>query len=137
MAETLAQLVRSRLDELGLGVREAARKAEPVLLAADISDLQHGKRVNITPVKMQALALALQVPLDRVQAAVRTSIEAVPLQLPGRLNHLHPELRIALVKVGDYFLRMQTEHEVTPTGPAPDTPASTEPVPSRRKQRNP
>jgi len=117
--ETLAQLVRGRLDELGLGVREAARPYEPVLVAADISDLQLGKRVNITPAKVQALALALRVPVERVREAQHTSLTAQPLELPGRFNLLHPDLRIALTSVADYLLRLQ--QEVTPE---PDTAAA-------------
>lgn len=135
MAETLAELVRTRLDELGLGVREAARGHEPVLYPADISALQLGKLVAITPAKVRMLALALRVPVERVQAARHVSLTSSPLELPGRLNLLGPDMRKALVSVGDALLRLQEQHGSTPDGPAADTPASTEARPGQRRRR--
>jgi hypothetical protein len=129
--ETLAQLTRRRLDELGLGMREAARTTQGIN-AQDISQIVRGRQVSIGDDKARALARALRVPVVQVYDAREYSRLTKPLELPGRLNFLDENLRRALVNVGDYLLRLQ-EHGASGPAETADKTARREGVGRRRR----
>lgn len=99
-SDRLQDLILTRLQQLGdrtgpMSAREAARRAEGLVSFETIRNLARGgrHRGRITDRTAQGLAIALQVPVERIYEAAGAPPPGGPWEWPNRFRRLNPAQR--------------------------------------------
>jgi transcriptional regulator with XRE-family HTH domain len=111
----LQLLIRARQMELDRPARQAvrvARKGGHALSEGTVSEVLSGKRVNLEPETVKALAAAFELPAKDVQAAARQSQAKVEYRLPPHLEaQLDPQRWAKIVKIVAGILDVSEDDE--------------------------
>ena len=100
----LRHLVQSRLDELGIGAREAHRRSGGEVSYESIRNIIQGRHSGrVKDQTAEGLARALEVPVSRVYEAAGSTVPE-PWEWPSRFNRLTPRQRQIVEQVASGFL---------------------------------
>jgi hypothetical protein len=108
--EDLRQLVQSRLDELGITAREAARRSNSAISYETLYAVTTGRRRSELSARgAEGIAAALSIPVSRVWAAVgKTAPEPWDM---GRFEPLSPTSRQVVESVAARLLALEKAGE--------------------------
>lgn len=117
-ADELRQFIRQRRQELGLSIRQVAKKAG--LDSGGLTTIENGRTVHSPrPETIQRLAYALEVPVTELLSRIGYDVPRTPLDLHSylceRYGHL-PEDAIAAACA--YVEQLAAEYAIDPAGPA-------------------
>lgn len=120
----MQRFVLDRLAELNLTYRAAADRSEGLISFGTINQIATGRHTGrLTPRAQRGLALALDVPLGKIQK-VYEETQAAPVEtyrLPERANKLSPKQFKALLAVMDGFLdQLPTQTKLSAQGSTVD-----------------
>jgi hypothetical protein len=106
----MQRFVLNRLAELNLTYRGAADRSEGLVSFGTINQIATGRHTGrLTPRAQRGLALALDVPLGKIEQVYAESQDApaAMYRLPERANQLSPKQFKALLAVMDGFLEQR------------------------------
>lgn len=102
---TLAELVTSQRQKLGLSVRQAAQKSTGRVSPSRLNSIEHGAIPTEDRI-LEGIAEALSLPLSKVRAAAGRDRAAPlpPFTLPDRADRLNARERKAVLMIVDTLL---------------------------------
>jgi transcriptional regulator with XRE-family HTH domain len=107
---TLAELVATQRERLGLSVRQAAEKSGGRISASRLNSVEHGAIPTEDRI-LEGIAEALDLPLSKVRAAAGRDRAAPlpPFVLPARADRLNARERKTVQAVVDALLAAHRE----------------------------
>lgn len=102
----LGLLIRKRLDELGLSLREATdpRRVKGLITKSALSQLARGETRSPQADTIKGVALAIAVPVREVEEALALPPELGRFTLPRRADRLTEKERAVVIGVVDALL---------------------------------
>jgi transcriptional regulator with XRE-family HTH domain len=109
-ATSLAELVATRREELGLSLRQAAEKSGGLVGPSTLNSIERGDSRQVTDRVIAGIATGLDLPESRVRRAAGLSAQVLPpFEVPARANRLNARERRLVLQLIDTLLAARGE----------------------------